>query len=77
MMTCPYFEDAYVGVCNASDFTYVPTINEMEHYCFKEHYRSCPTLESSLSKKETTRDHDKRKLSSIFLQPIALKETVR
>ncbi len=76
-MTCPYFEDAYVGVCNASHFTYVPSISEMERYCFKENYRSCPTLGSSPSQKETTREDDKRKPSSIFLRPNVFEKTVR
>ncbi len=70
-MSCPYFEDAYVGVCNASDFPYVPSIAEMEQYCFKENHWFCPTFEAGVLKKEVRTRHDRKRLSSIFLRPVS------
>lgn len=43
-MNCPYFEEGYFGICCASKSRYVPSIEIMEHYCFKEIYRLCPTF---------------------------------
>lgn len=42
MNYCLYFKAGYFGVCNASESYYVPSIAEMEQYCFKEDYRFCP-----------------------------------
>lgn len=39
-MTCPYFRDEYVGLCTAKKRPYVPSIDEMERYCFKV-YEQC------------------------------------
>jgi hypothetical protein len=43
-MSCPYFEEGYIGTCSASESRYVPRIERMETYCFKKTYRLCPTL---------------------------------
>ncbi len=45
-MSCPYFNEMYVGVCEALEEPYVPTIGELEQFCFREHYRSCPIFEA-------------------------------
>lgn len=47
-MSCPYFEEGYIGTCKASEPTHVPTIEVMERYCFKKTYGQCPMLTSSL-----------------------------
>jgi len=44
-MTCPYFKEGYFGVCDAPDSTHVPTIAEMETFCFKASYEGCPNFE--------------------------------
>jgi hypothetical protein len=44
-MACHYFEKEYFGVCTASESNHVPSIAEMEKYCFKEYYRHCPIFE--------------------------------
>ena len=43
-MSCPYFEEGYFGICCASKSRYVPSIEMMEQYCFKNIYRLCPIL---------------------------------
>lgn len=47
-MSCPYFEEGYVGTCGASETTYVPSIERMENFCFKAAYRLCPVLSECL-----------------------------
>lgn len=48
-MSCPYFEEGYIGTCRASESTYVPTIEVMETYCFRKIYGLCPILSASLA----------------------------
>ena len=48
-MSCPYFEEGYIGTCGASDSRYVPTIAIMEQYCFQKAYGLCPTLSAYLN----------------------------
>jgi hypothetical protein len=40
-MTCPCLRQEYVGVCAASGFPHVPSVAQMETYCFKKSYRYC------------------------------------
>jgi hypothetical protein len=37
-MSCPYFEEGYIGTCGASESRYVPSIERMEIHCFKQTY---------------------------------------
>ena len=39
-MACQYFKEAYVGYCSASDFPYIPSIRDMQLFCFKD-FRAC------------------------------------
>ncbi len=48
-MSCPYFEEGYIGTCGASETRYVPRIERMEQYCFKETYGLCPILSESIA----------------------------
>ena len=43
-MSCPYFKEGYIGTCGASASGYIPRIERMETYCFKQTYRLCPNL---------------------------------
>jgi hypothetical protein len=43
-MSCPYFKEGYFGICVAPDAIHVPNIAEMESFCFKEYYTSCPSF---------------------------------
>jgi hypothetical protein len=47
-MSCPYFEEGYIGSCRASETTYIPSIDRMETFCFKPVYRLCPVLSDYL-----------------------------
>ncbi len=47
-MSCPYFDEGYIGTCSASESRYVPSIERMETYCFKKTFRLCPTLSEYL-----------------------------
>ena len=49
-MSCPYFEEGYIGSCSASESRYVPSIEVMETYCFKKIHRLCPTFSKYLCK---------------------------
>jgi hypothetical protein len=43
-MNCPYFKEGYFGICDAPDSIHVPSIAEMESFCFKAHYAACPNF---------------------------------
>jgi len=45
-MSCPYFEEGYFGICCASGSHHMPSLDTMEKYCFKNHYKLCPSLTS-------------------------------
>lgn len=47
-MSCPYFDEGCIGTCSASVSQYIPSIDTMETYCFKETYRLCPALSEYL-----------------------------
>jgi hypothetical protein len=40
-MVCPCFMEDYVGFCTSSEVSYVPSIDEMERFCFTSEYCSC------------------------------------
>lgn len=46
MNGCPYFKKGYFGACTASRSPHIPSIAEMEQYCFREHFL-CPIFEFS------------------------------
>jgi hypothetical protein len=50
-MSCPYFRESYFALCARSNSTYVPSIAEMEQYCFKDKFYFCPIIKASLAKK--------------------------
>ncbi len=41
-MSCPYFKEGYFGICVAPDAIHVPSIAEMEKFCFRVRYENCP-----------------------------------
>lgn len=41
-MLCKYFHDETFGFCSADGNGYMPTIHEMERYCFSKYCRTCP-----------------------------------
>ena len=41
-MSCPYFKSLHnIGVCSASSGTYIPSLDEMGSFCFKEEFYTC------------------------------------
>lgn len=56
-MSCPYFDEGYIGTCCASASRYVPTLERMETYCFKPTYRLCPTLSEYLYENDIAMAH--------------------
>ncbi len=44
-MSCPHFKEGYFGICVAPNAVHVPSIAEMEKFCFKVRYENCPNLE--------------------------------
>jgi hypothetical protein len=44
MSFCPFFKNGYFAVCAASGSNHVPSIAEMEQYCFKENFL-CPAFD--------------------------------
>jgi hypothetical protein len=46
-MVCPYFRESYFGICVAHvahDAIHVPSIDEMERFCFRSLYSACPKI---------------------------------
>jgi len=43
-MMCRYFNEDCAGFCTAAEFSHIPSIDEMEQFCFKN-FRSCPILD--------------------------------
>jgi len=41
-VSCPYFKEGYFGICVAPDAIHVPSIGEIETFCFRVFYESCP-----------------------------------
>ncbi len=50
MSFCPLFKNGYFGICTASGSNHVPSIAEMEQYCFSENFL-CPIFELYTTKK--------------------------
>jgi hypothetical protein len=72
-MSCPYFTENYFGFCARSDSPYVPSIAEMERYCFKEDFTSCPIIEVS-SENDVLNGYKNKKtwLHDIYSDPLIL-----
>ncbi|HBR21233.1 MAG TPA: hypothetical protein DD713_01485 [Nitrospiraceae bacterium] len=49
MSFCPFFKRGYFAVCTASGSNHVPSIAEMEQYCFRE-TSLCPAFEDYTAK---------------------------
>jgi hypothetical protein len=64
-MACHYFKKGYFGVCTASELSHVPSIAEMEHYCFREYYRICPIFEDFMTKRTQSCEAEKRDFAYI------------
>ncbi len=45
-MSCPHFKEGYFGICVAPNAVHVPSIAEMENFCFRVRYEDCPNLAS-------------------------------
>lgn len=43
-MSCPYFKEGHFGICVAPDAIHVPSIAEVETFCFRVFYESCPNF---------------------------------
>jgi len=56
-MSCPYFKEGYFGVCDAPDSIHIPTIAEMETFCFKVQYESCPNFRDIEDPRDTDMSH--------------------
>jgi hypothetical protein len=48
-MVCPSFIEDYVGFCRTSDVPYVPSIDEMERFCFTSKCSQCELYKSGES----------------------------
>lgn len=48
-MSCPYFREDGFGACVALDDIHIPSIDEMERFCFRSSYSICPNLKLSNS----------------------------
>jgi hypothetical protein len=60
-MSCPFFKEGYVGICAASESTYIPSIARIETWCFNRDHKSCPNVISY--KIRTVRIKDAQALS--------------
>jgi hypothetical protein len=70
-MSCPYFTEDYFGFCARSNSPYVPSIAEMERYCFKDSFTFCPIFEASSTKNEM-KGYKNTWLHDIYSDPLIL-----
>jgi hypothetical protein len=47
-MVCPCFMEDFVGFCTSSEVSYVPSIDEMEKFCFTGEYCKCMLYKNGL-----------------------------
>lgn len=47
-MVCPCFMNDYVGFCTSSEVSYVPSIDEMETFCFTNGFCKCMLFKNGL-----------------------------
>jgi len=67
-MACPFFKEAYVGYCTASEFPYIPSITELEKQCFKDSFDSCVNFNKIYPTAEiTTRQYSVGSLKEVAL----------
>jgi|WetSurMetagenome_2_1015567.scaffolds.fasta_scaffold00671_7 hypothetical protein len=59
-MVCPCFIEDYVGFCTSSDVSYVPSIDEMERFCFTGGYCSCMLFKNKELKSASSKGHVRR-----------------
>ena len=50
MGSCHFFKKGYFGKCSAAESEYIPSIADMDRYCFRENAR-CPVFETHNAKK--------------------------
>ena len=43
-MSCPYFRESHFGMCTAVDSIHIPSIDEMERFCFRPWFDRCPHM---------------------------------
>ena len=55
-MSSPFFKEDYIGFCRASDFSYIPSIREMELTCFTDNFGSCATFNNQLGTEQSRMD---------------------
>ena len=41
-MRCPHLKKWFISSCNALDKLYVPSLSELQEYCYKSDHRKCP-----------------------------------
>lgn len=46
-MSCPLFKQEYVGACAACESPHIPSIAELERYCFRADFGNCPLFKQS------------------------------
>jgi hypothetical protein len=64
-MACHYFKKGYFGICTASALSHVPSITEMENFCFKEYYRICPIFADFMARRSQSGETDTRDFDCI------------
>ena len=56
MASCHFFQKGYFGKCSACESEHIPSIADMDKYCFKENAR-CPIFEIHNAKECQTGDN--------------------
>ncbi len=54
-MVCPCFVADYAGFCSCSDMLYVPSIDELEHFCFTRMFGSCKLFIENATKADSVK----------------------
>jgi hypothetical protein len=56
-MVCPCFIAAYAGFCSVADIMYVPSIEELEHFCFTRKFGVCELFKNSEAKTNSAKSN--------------------
>lgn len=63
-MVCPCFIADYAGFCSVADILYVPSVEELEHFCFTRKFGVCELFKKSEAKTNSAKgNYDKVELA--------------
>ena len=73
-MGCPCFITDYVGCCGEAEVMYIPSIAEMEEFCFTHKYGSCRLFKGKERRTETKIGKYTKPIIDLFISTGRYKE---